>query len=164
MTILLQVTLVLCLIILTSSLNPNEDNLLGKERLNQEQLLDLNGHDEDDTHDVHDVSNTTMTAPVFVNMKKMHKNIIKPAGNMATLKCKASGYPAPNITWFKNDKLPERNLGDIRYNTWSLVLEDLVTSDAGDYKCVVCNIIDCINFTYVVEVVGKLTKEDQSGL
>lgn len=85
----------------------------------------------------------------------MSKMQVKPAGNMVNLKCKAGGHPTPNITWVKNDKPPTRQLGEIRYQHWGMTLEDLVTDDNGDYTCVVCNELGCINFTYTVEVIGK---------
>ncbi|EFA11574.2 fibroblast growth factor receptor homolog 1 isoform X2 [Tribolium castaneum] len=98
---------------------------------------------------------TEKKAPYWVNPKKMSKMQVKPAGNMVNLKCKAGGNPTPNITWYKDDKPPNRQLGDIRYQHWSLTLEDLVTGDTGDYTCVVCNELGCINFTYRVDVIER---------
>lgn len=101
-------------------------------------------------------SNRTETGdrpPAFV--KKMNKTIVKPAGNTVALKCKATGNPAPNITWYKNNGPPKRSLGDNKYNNWGLTMEDAVTDDSGNYTCVVCNYLACINFTYKVDVVGK---------
>lgn len=99
---------------------------------------------------------TERKAPYFVNPKKMPRLEVKPAGNMVNLKCKAGGFPTPNITWWKNDKTPpKRQLGEIRYQHWGMALEDLVTDDTGNYTCVVCNELGCINFTYSVEVIGK---------
>ncbi|XP_060515844.1 fibroblast growth factor receptor homolog 1-like isoform X2 [Cylas formicarius] len=88
-------------------------------------------------------------------LKKMQKLVIKPAGNMAALKCKANGNPTPNITWYKDDEPPKRELGEVKINHWSLTLEDLVTDDKGNYTCVVCNVLGCINFTYNVDVVER---------
>ena len=99
--------------------------------------------------------NETFTMPYFLNPKKISPmNIIKPAGNMVVLKCKASGYPTPNITWLKDNEKPSRYLGDIRYNNWSLQIQDLIVSDTGNYTCIVCNEVGCINHTYKIEVVG----------
>jgi hypothetical protein len=94
-------------------------------------------------------------APYFVNPKKMSKIEIKPAGHMINLKCKAGGHPTPNITWYKNGSLPKRQLGEIRYQHWALILEDVVTDDTGNYTCIVCNELGCINYTYNVEVVER---------
>ncbi|XP_046685645.1 fibroblast growth factor receptor homolog 1-like isoform X2 [Homalodisca vitripennis] len=92
------------------------------------------------------------TAPHFTRLDKMHRIVVKPAGNMMRLKCPAEGNPIPNITWYKDGKTPERNLGNIRYGPRSMVLEDLVVSDSGNYTCVVCNILGCINFTFSAEI------------
>jgi hypothetical protein len=85
----------------------------------------------------------------------MSKIELKPAGHMLNLKCQAGGHPTPNITWYKNGSLPKRQLGEIRYQHWALILEDVVTDDTGNYTCIVCNELGCINYTYNVEVVGE---------
>lgn len=72
------------------------------------------------------------------------------------MKCPAAGNPIPNITWSKNDKHPIlRHLGAIKTSRWQIMLEDLVTSDSGNYTCLVCNTKGCITFTYKLEVLGK---------
>lgn len=89
--------------------------------------------------------------------KKMQKLQVKPAGNMIRLNCKSDGVPTPSITWYKNDQTPpRRGLGDIKTSHWSLILEDLVPADKGNYTCVICNIVGCNNFTFNVDVIGKL--------
>lgn len=67
-----------------------------------------------------------------------------------------TGNPEPNITWTKDGSAPDRNLGSIRSGRWSLILEDLVVSDSGNYTCIVCNLCGCINFTFKVDIIGKL--------
>jgi hypothetical protein len=64
------------------------------------------------------------------------------------------GNPEPNITWTKDGAPPHRHLGSIRNGRWSLILEDLVVSDSGNYTCIVCNLCGCINFTYKVDIIG----------
>ncbi|KAJ8986250.1 hypothetical protein NQ317_009957 [Molorchus minor] len=99
---------------------------------------------------------TVLEPPHFIKERQMQKLIVKPAGNMVKLVCRAGGVPPPNITWYRDDKSPpKRELGDIKTNHWSLTLEDLVLNDRGNYTCVVCNIVGCINFTYVVDVVER---------
>lgn len=94
-------------------------------------------------------------SPQFTNTKKMLKTVVKPAGNMISLKCKATGYPTPTVKWKKNDEEPKRHLGNIRYGSWSITLEDLVTDDSGTYTCYVCNKLGCISHDFTVDVVGK---------
>lgn len=105
-------------------------------------------------------SNTTTvpdSPPTFA--KKMQKIFVKPAGNTITFKCKANGHPTPNITWYKNDEPPKRKLGVVKQNHWVLTLEDLVTYDKGNYTCICCNYLGCINFTYVLDVVERLNSK-----
>jgi len=65
-----------------------------------------------------------------------------------------TGNPEPNITWTKDGAAPYRLLGNVRYGRWSLILEDLVVSDSGNYSCIVCNLCGCINFTFKVDIIG----------
>ncbi|KAK6635683.1 hypothetical protein RUM44_000937 [Polyplax serrata] len=97
-------------------------------------------------------STESRTKPKFTKPDQMHKICVKPAGNMIKLKCPAEGNPFPNITWTKDGLPPTRHLGTIRYSRWSIVLEDLVTDDAGNYTCIVCNTEGCIDFTFNVDV------------
>lgn len=96
--------------------------------------------------------------PYFTNPERMSNKVVKPAGSMILLKCKAGGNPEPNITWYKNGLIPKRQFGEIRYGPYSLRFEDVVMEDGGEYKCVVCNDFGCINHTYNVAVVGKFPK------
>lgn len=98
---------------------------------------------------------TVFEAPSFLK-KNPQKLVVKPAGNMVRLNCRASGFPTPNITWYREDKSPPtRKLGDIKFNHWALTLEDSVPTDRGNYTCVVCNILGCINNTFSVDVVER---------
>ncbi|XP_044741041.1 fibroblast growth factor receptor homolog 1-like [Chrysoperla carnea] len=101
-------------------------------------------------------SRENVSAPVFTRPERMHKTVVKPAGNTITLKCPAEGNPTPNITWYKNGKEPTRQLGDFRRQKWMLIIEDIVTHDTGNYTCVLCNEWGCINFTYNVEIVERI--------
>lgn len=66
-----------------------------------------------------------------------------------------TGNPTPNITWFKNDGTPiVRSYGQPSYGKWSLLLEELTKSDDGNYTCVICNRLGCINHTQSLLVQG----------
>lgn len=69
-----------------------------------------------------------------------------------------SGDPEPNITWTKDGAEINRRLGQVVYNKWSIVLEDLVPFDSGSYDCKVCNIHKCINYTTQLKVLGMETE------
>ncbi|XP_014245974.2 uncharacterized protein LOC106664605 [Cimex lectularius] len=97
-----------------------------------------------------------MYSPVFTKVEKMPKVVAKPAGNMFRLKCAADGNPSPNITWYKNGKTPQRNLGSVKYSGWTMKMEDLIKSDSGNYTCIVCNILGCIEHDFKVFVEERL--------
>ncbi|XP_039283347.1 fibroblast growth factor receptor homolog 1 isoform X3 [Nilaparvata lugens] len=100
-------------------------------------------------------STEKLTPPRFTARKQMHRIVAKPAGNMFRLKCPSEGNPYPNITWLKNGQPPERALGNILYRQWSITLEDLVTTDSGNYTCIVCNSLGCIDFSFQVDIIGR---------
>ncbi|KAB0801376.1 hypothetical protein PPYR_05730 [Photinus pyralis] len=144
----------------SSGINPNEDRQVGvtTHPTWESPYNDQNGQDDDDTHDIVDKATDGLPEerpPQFTNPKKMYPTQVKPAGNMISLKCKATGYPVPTITWKINDKEPKRHLGSIKYGPWSLTLEDLVTGDTGTYTCNVCNKLGCISHNYTVEVIER---------
>ncbi|XP_076295866.1 fibroblast growth factor receptor homolog 1 isoform X3 [Lasioglossum baleicum] len=96
-------------------------------------------------------------APSFNNKSiDMGPVIAKPAGNMLRLRCPSFGNPVPNITWYKNNDIPKRTLGVFTITKWTIKLEDLVPEDSGNYTCVVCNILGCINRTWKVEIVESV--------
>jgi len=92
--------------------------------------------------------------PSFNKTDEMHDEV-KPAGGMVRLKCPSVGNPRPNITWLKNNGEPKRDLGTVIRTKWTLRLEDLVTKDSGNYTCIVCNYLGCINHTFKVDVIGE---------
>lgn len=91
--------------------------------------------------------------PSFNKSDEMHPSVVKPAGNSLRLKCLSTGNPTPNITWLKNNEEPKRELGKAVPVRWSLKLDDLVPKDSGNYTCIVCNYLGCINYTYKVDVI-----------
>ncbi|XP_022914884.2 fibroblast growth factor receptor homolog 1-like isoform X2 [Onthophagus taurus] len=114
------------------------------------------GTQDDDEEDYTPSGKKTPHIPYFT--KKMTENglNVKVAGNMVTFKCKAGGYPVPNITWYKNGETPPvRSLGEIKYTTWNMQMQDLIITDAGKYMCEACNEVGCINYTYTLTVVER---------
>ncbi|KAF3420845.1 hypothetical protein E2986_02606 [Frieseomelitta varia] len=93
--------------------------------------------------------------PSFNKSVEMPNVVVKPAGNMLRLRCPSFGNPRPNITWYKNNEEPKRTLGTVVMSKWTFRLEDLVPEDSGNYTCVVCNELGCINRTSKVEIVER---------
>ncbi|XP_043248037.1 fibroblast growth factor receptor homolog 1-like isoform X2 [Colletes gigas] len=95
-------------------------------------------------------------APSFNKSIEMPNVVVKPAGNMLRLRCPSLGNPRPNITWLKNNEEPKRMLGTFLTSKWTFRLEDLVPEDSGNYTCVVCNYLGCINRTTKVEIIESV--------
>lgn len=119
--------------------------------------LDSDGDNEKGGNENAGEHNNTLpeSPPVFNKTDDMHGSVVKPAGNMVRLRCPAVGNPRPNITWLKNNEEPKRILGSVIRNKWTLRLEDIVIQDSGNYTCIVCNYLGCINHTFKVDVIGE---------
>lgn len=113
--------------------------------------------DEKSESDVEGEHNNTVpeSPPVFNKTDEMHASVVKPAGSTMRLRCPSTGNPRPNITWLKNNEEPRRDLGTAIRTKWTLRLEDLVTKDSGNYTCIVCNHLGCINHTFKVDIIGE---------
>ncbi|XP_072767727.1 fibroblast growth factor receptor homolog 1 isoform X2 [Anoplolepis gracilipes] len=113
--------------------------------------------DEKGESDVESEHNNTVpeSPPVFNKTDEMHPLMVKPAGSTIRLRCPSTGNPRPNITWLKNNEEPRRDLGTAIRTKWTLRLEDLVTKDSGNYTCIVCNHLGCINHTFKVEIIER---------
>lgn len=99
---------------------------------------------------VPDAEDLDSPKPKFI--KDLKPLLIKPAGNVAELKCQASGENL-NITWLKYGAKPTRQYGDVRIKGSTLKMEDLVPTDSGQYTCIVSNEHGSINHTYTLEVI-----------
>ncbi|XP_018351953.1 PREDICTED: fibroblast growth factor receptor homolog 1-like isoform X1 [Trachymyrmex septentrionalis] len=121
--------------------------------LDNEKLdADLDEKSESYTEDDHN-QKVPESPPSFNKTDEMHTLVVKPAGSMMRLKCPSVGNPRPNITWLKNNEEPKRDIGSVSKTKWTLRLEDLVTKDSGNYTCIVCNYLGCINYTFKVDII-----------
>ncbi|XP_013147632.1 PREDICTED: fibroblast growth factor receptor homolog 1-like isoform X1 [Papilio polytes] len=99
----------------------------------------------------------TKYAPKFKHPSKMFNMDMKPAGSSIRLKCAADGNPTPNITWFKNNGTPiMRTYFQPSYGKWSMTLDELTKADNGNYTCLVCNELGCINHTVILHIQERL--------
>ncbi|XP_073959713.1 fibroblast growth factor receptor homolog 1-like isoform X2 [Choristoneura fumiferana] len=95
-------------------------------------------------------------APRFKHPSKMYSMDMKPAGSTIRLKCAADGNPTPNITWFKNNGTILRSYFQPSYGKWSMTLDELTKTDNGNYTCLVCNELGCIDHTVVLHIQERL--------
>ncbi|XP_048478000.1 fibroblast growth factor receptor homolog 1 isoform X2 [Plutella xylostella] len=97
------------------------------------------------------------SAPTFKHPSKLFKIEMKPAGSSIRLRCAAEGNPTPNITWYKNNETPiVRSYGQPSFGKWSISLDELTKADDGNYTCVICNSLGCINHSVDVHVQERL--------
>ncbi|CAH2985684.1 unnamed protein product [Chilo suppressalis] len=101
-------------------------------------------------------SNIKKFPPKFKHPLKLYKNEMKPAGSSLRFKCAAEGNPTPNITWQKNGGPVYRSYFQPSYGKWSIGLDELTKTDNGNYTCIVCNELGCINHTFVLNVQERL--------
>ncbi|XP_035985675.1 fibroblast growth factor receptor 2 isoform X2 [Fundulus heteroclitus] len=116
------------------------------------------GDDEDDTERSEDswADGVQSSAPYWTSSAKMEKKLhAVPAANTVKFRCAAGGYPQPSLRWLKNGR-PFRQGGyKVRHQYWTLVLENVVPADKGNYTCLAENSYGSINHTYVLDVVDR---------
>ncbi|XP_028157928.1 fibroblast growth factor receptor homolog 1-like isoform X1 [Ostrinia furnacalis] len=124
-----------------------------------------NGYRDEDTDDRNEkdhpgyghVDNSIKKYPPrFKHPSRMYSLEMKPAGSLIRLKCAAEGNPTPNITWRKNGGKVFRSFGQPTYGKWAMVLDELTKTDNGNYTCIVCNELGCINHTTELGVQERL--------
>jgi hypothetical protein len=70
----------------------------------------------------------------------------------------SAGNPTPNITWQKNGGPVVRSYFQPSYGKWSIALDELTKTDNGNYTCIVCNELGCINHTVALHIQGNILK------
>lgn len=143
-------------------INDSPDNEVDDEQIDPDKLTTLLSSTTNSNlakrSNVEPEDNHTEYAPYFTNKNALLNIVLRPSGNMIKLKCPAKGNPEPKWDWLKNGTPIERKLGHVQYNKMAITLEDLIPADSGNYTCIICNKLDCINFTSKVEVSGKKIK------
>ncbi|XP_027863263.1 fibroblast growth factor receptor 2 isoform X3 [Xiphophorus couchianus] len=119
------------------------------------------GDDEDDTDRSEDtwVDSVQLSAPYWTSPEKMKYNFYVPAATTAKFRCSAGGYPQPTLRWLKNGRPlhQEDRMGGykVRHQSWTLIMENVMPSDRGNYTCLAENVDGSINHTYSMEVLGR---------
>ncbi|MEQ2157308.1 hypothetical protein GOODEAATRI_000467, partial [Goodea atripinnis] len=95
-------------------------------------------------------------APYWTSSAKMEKKLhAVPAANTVKFRCFAGGYPQPALRWLKNGRpfRQEDRLGG--YKHWTLIMENVLPLDKGNYTCLAENMYGSINHTYTLDVVER---------
>lgn len=114
--------------------------------------------------------------PEFTHITKFpHSVIQRPVGSTVRLKCEGKGHPRPQLTWLR-DGHPVMTGGSAyrgakplstsyhlpsgaKLGRWTLQMQDLQPQDAGNYTCLLHNIMGSKNITFNIEVVGKFKRK-----
>ncbi|NXG49396.1 LRIT3 protein, partial [Psilopogon haemacephalus] len=88
--------------------------------------------------------------------------ITSPLGSNVLLRCDATGYPTPQLTWTRSDNIPvnytviQESPGEgVRWSIMSLT--GISYKDAGDYRCKAKNLAGMSEAAVTVTVVGVVT-------
>ncbi|XP_070503266.1 papilin isoform X4 [Chironomus tepperi] len=80
----------------------------------------------------------TVDVPVSVSLSLPRGKVIS-VGSEITLYCNASGYPAPEISWYKDNRAVEVSDHIRIIDSQRLVVVDAQPFDSGNYRCVARN-------------------------
>ncbi|KAH9643969.1 hypothetical protein HF086_004230, partial [Spodoptera exigua] len=132
--------------------NTLEENATDSKRYSKDDDPDEKG-EKDHPNYGHIDEKQEYFPPRFKHPTKLYNMDMKPAGNSIRIRCAAEGNPTPNITWYKNKSTPiSRMFFQPSYGKWSMGMEELTKADNGNYTCVVCNILGCIEHTLALHV------------
>lgn len=119
---------------------------------NRDEMNENSGLDDNEAYGV---VHHEPDLPSWKKESDMVKMVYKPAGNLFRMRCAASGFPEPNVTWTKNNEsIIARSSGKVKMNKWAITLDELIPADSGNYTCTACNEWGCINHTTKLEVQG----------
>lgn len=76
-------------------------------------------------------------------------------GENIIIRCKATGFPIPEITWFKGIKRLRKNLYNKEKGT--LYIKGIKFSDRGLYRCTAHNFVGSAQFITKITVEGSKT-------
>lgn len=113
----------------------------------------LDDNDQDEDKSTKWIDNIE-SKPYFLNPEQMLKEYRKSPGSSLSLKCNVASETDFNITWYKNgNRIYMKDYQNIPNDNFDL--SNITFTDSGNYKCVACNDVACIEHTFKVEVTGK---------
>ncbi len=108
-------------------------------------------------------------APQFKNPDQLKQVVASPAGRTVKMQCHATGFPEPQVEWWKDGELitaekRRPSLQSYTVKTWALILEDAVASDTGRYKCRAFNKFGSISHIFSLKIVERLRSRPIIGI
>ncbi|GIY25817.1 fibroblast growth factor receptor 4 [Caerostris extrusa] len=86
----------------------------------------------------------------------MTKLIAKPAGTVAAFRCPVNANPPASIEWYRNGEpiaeYTRKFDKQMMFRKFNLFIDQLDTSDRGNYTCVLKNLVGSTSFTFRLEV------------
>lgn len=120
------------------------------------------GNDEDydqygdmfDTEDVDsDESKISLTAkPRLLFVTKEESPVYRQPGSTFRLQCVATGYPKPEMMWYKDGIQVSRVF---RIGRWALKFTKALSTDSGNYTCVATNVLGTASHSWILVVDDK---------
>ena len=83
------------------------------------------------------------------------KDVSVKQGENVAMECVASGHPAPQISWTKNDYPLGENGRYTFLSSGSLMITDIQYEDRGIYRCTASNRLDSASATAIIRVNGN---------
>ena len=102
-------------------------------------------------------------APEFYDLNVMNRQkfTVRPNGQSVRFRCEAKGDGLMTYTWLKNGKplvfrnRRQRKMMDV--NNHSLKIKKLLLADAGNYTCIASNKYGSVAFSFVLNMLRKLS-------
>jgi len=92
--------------------------------------------------------------PVILIPKKGENRLVRPLLSRLAMKCMASGFPEPDVKWYKNGRvvLPSTRVQvTTKAGQGELVLTKLTNSDQGVFICVAANFFGSANHSFSLQ-------------
>ena len=93
-----------------------------------------------------------IVTPTIIKSSKSEVTVVD--GNVLYLACEAEGFPAPSVTWKKNNKVLQTNI-----NKTDFIIDHASEKYAGKYECEASNSVGTVSYTVKVTIKGKETRK-----
>lgn len=92
-----------------------------------------------------------LATPRLLYVTKEESPVYRQPGSTFRFQCVATGYPKPEMMWYK-DGVPVSRL--FRIGRWALKFTKAMTTDSGNYTCVATNLLGTASHSWNLVVDG----------